>query len=178
MTDVVWSDQLLEDPTRSWLRSWPKRDPVARNDEREGIQRDPHIGVDAFAYSGESATLRAAEHDTAVEALAVLLERFQIIGFSLGAAERVTITKATEDAALTVLRNLTPEYQLPKLAPDGEGGVLLVWETADKSVILTVHGWTLHLVQAPAAALSDYVDDVPFDGQALPERIRKLIPKQ
>ena len=52
----------------------------------------------------------------------------------------------------------------------------MAWEDGEKTVLLTVDGWTLHLVRAPAEAVSDYLDDILFDGNDLREDILSSIP--
>ncbi len=155
-------------------------------DAREGIEDDAREGIerkiperDATSYSDDAATIRSAEHAATIQKLRQLLLRFQNEGFSFsGPNDESRITVASRFAAERLLNLLPTEYQLPRIAPDDEGGVILAWpDVGGQSVLITMDGWTLHLVNAPARNAADYLDDLPFDGETLVEPIRNRIPK-
>lgn len=182
MTEVCWSDAGLHRPgfdSRPTVpaprhQRWGRR----ADDQREGVRRDPTIQPDALAYTGDAATMQAAERARALRARFCLIRRFQREGFSQGNAYPNTISLASEEAAIAVLMCLSPDHELPRIVPDDEGGVIMAWETVGKMVLLTIDGWCLHLVRAPASDPSDYLDDVLFDGEVLPEVIDVAIPKK
>jgi len=65
---------------------------------------------------------------------------------------------------------------MPKISPDGEGGLLMAWETHGDLVIAVLDGWRIHLVAAATTPHARYLDDLPFDGEQIPKAILESIP--
>jgi hypothetical protein len=75
------------------------------------------------------------------------------------------------------LRALPAVKAFPRIAPDGEGGLLMVWESAGQPFLLTISDLHLHGVKAPHTPDAEYIDDVPFDpAQVIPDEILGAIP--
>ncbi len=158
---------------------WTYRQPSGwrrADDQREGVDRSLSDFFDAGAYSGEIATLPAAARERTILTLRGLLHRFQTIGFSHGVGQQHKISRSSEEAANAILACLPENRSLPTISPDDEAGVIMAWKSNTKTVLLTVDSWTLHLVRAPASSNSDYIDDVFFDGDTLPNEVVAAIP--
>ena len=72
--------------------------------------------------------------------------------------------------SVLVLRQLPKSMQLPQIAPDGEGGLLLVWE-GRKTVLATVDGSKIHLLLDPGTRNSTPYENLPLSGRALPPEL-------
>jgi hypothetical protein len=63
---------------------------------------------------------------------------------------------------------LPESFPLPKIAPDGDGGVMFVWNGLSKSTIMVIEGWVFHLVKNAGACDAEYFDNIPL--QEIPPR--------
>jgi hypothetical protein len=126
---------------------------------------------------GEAATRDALRHEEAREALIALVHRFAAYGLSWTGGESAKITAATQQAAEAFLRALPAGKAFPKISPDGEGGLMMVWEGAGDPLLLTIDNLRLHAVVAAATPRANYIDDLPFDwAQVIPQWILDVIP--
>jgi hypothetical protein len=79
--------------------------------------------------------------------------------------------KITPDSALAAslfIAHLTDEVPLPKIAADGEGGLMMMWEHRSDPLLVTIDNWRVHIVVSATTPRAQYHDDIPFDGSALP----------
>ena len=126
---------------------------------------------------GEAATRDALRHEEAREALIALVHRFAAYGLSWTGGESAKITAATQQAAEAFLRVLPAGKAFPKISPDGEGGLMMVWEGAGDPLLLTIDNLRLHAVVAAATPRANYINDLPFDwAQVIPQPILDVIP--
>ena len=89
-------------------------------------------------------------------------------------------TKVSEESALTAekfLRCLPTRVVLPKVAADGEGDIMFVWEDAGVSCIVTVEPKMLHLVSNPGSRAARQIDEQRFLGVQIPPTILRHIPR-
>lgn len=126
---------------------------------------------------GEAATPDVLRREEAREALIALVHRFAAYGLTWNPSEAGKITPMTELTAVVFLRALPAGKAFPKISPDGEGGLMLVWERVDGPVLLTIDNLRLHAVIAAATPAAEYIDDLPFDlPQDIPQQILDAIP--
>lgn len=105
-----------------------------------------------------------------------VLHRFETIGLSFGVGEEVKSDPVSVEASIAFLKALPDQYRLPKIAPDGEGGVTMRWSLDHFDVIVSVDGWSLYTTVAPSSDNPEYLDVFNFDGSAVPKEILKHIP--
>jgi hypothetical protein len=75
------------------------------------------------------------------------------------------------------LRALPASKAFPKVSPDGEGGLMMVWEGAGNPFLLTINDLHLHGVIAARTPHAEYIDGVPLDSaQVIPDKILIAIP--
>jgi hypothetical protein len=89
--------------------------------------------------------------------------------------------KVSEESALTAqkfLRCLPYGSVLPKVAADGEGDVMFVWEGPAVSCVVTVEPKTLHLVSNPGSKGVQQIDGQKFLGVQIPPTILRHIPSK
>jgi hypothetical protein len=131
----------------------------------------------AAAITGERLPTAAADRLTTLKDLVRLIMRFLAEGYStFGEASK--ISNVTARSAATFLALLPDEIPLPRIAPDGEEGLILAWEAGDRTVLLTIDGTMLHGVSLPAQGPNQYVDRIPFAGDEIPEAIARIMPQQ
>lgn len=126
----------------------------------------------------ELAELPAAtlEHERAREARIELLDDFAAYGLSWTAGASAKITFSTRNTAEAFLRALPRSKALPKLSPDGEGGLMMVWDDGGRTLLVTVDNALLHAVIGAATPAAEYIDDIPFWlEREIPQRILDAI---
>ncbi len=111
------------------------------------------------------------------QALIRLVRRFADVGLSWAAGQSAKITVITQLTAQRFLLALPAGKALPKISPDGEGGLVMVWEGATGPLLLTIDDFHLHAVIGATTRQAEYIDDVPFGpGRNIPQRILDSIP--
>jgi hypothetical protein len=126
---------------------------------------------------GEAATQEVLRHEEAREALIALVHRFAAYGMSWTHGKLAKITPVTESAAAAFLRSLPTGKAFPKISPDGEGGLMMVWETAAGPFLLTIDNLRLYGIIAAATPDAKYLDDLLFDWmQVIPQTVLDAIP--
>jgi len=185
VTDISMVDvDLRTQPNRFWDRMtessielagwWHNRVSPARAQAEvlrrwEEIHLPANTDIDIAVLPGEAATIEQISRQRERRELISLIRRLLADGFTWG--ERATpITPETERAAIALV-GLLPAA-MPKVSPDGEGGLLMVWEApADNPLLIVVDGCRLHMVTAATTARASYYDDLAFDGQQLPSEV-------
>jgi hypothetical protein len=90
--------------------------------------------------------------------------------------ETSKISDGSAKTAENFLRCLSDRNQLPKIAADGEGDVMLVWEDGGISCIVTVEPKLLHLISKPGGRGARRIDAQRFLGVQIPPTILRQIP--
>jgi hypothetical protein len=91
-----------------------------------------------------------------------------------GKPTRISVQTAL--TAIRFLKVLPPDRELPKVAPDGEGDLLFVWEPPNGNCIVTVEGNLLHMVDQPGTQHVQHVDLKEFVSRRIPVSILHAIP--
>jgi hypothetical protein len=121
----------------------------------------------ASAFPGVAITPAVAENQERRRVLLQVIGRFAAEG---------QISRTTLHAAEAFLEALPQTAQLPKVAPDSEGGVLMAWSVPGQPrTLITVADCTLHAVARAGTAQAAYFPDIPFDGTVARE-VLDLIP--
>ena len=89
--------------------------------------------------------------------------------------DRSAVEASAAETAKRFLRGLSDNMVLPKVAPDGDGDVLLVWDDGAPRLIVTVESARIHAAVNPGTSSSEHFDDIEF-GESIPNRIAKLVP--
>ena len=86
--------------------------------------------------------------------------------------EDAKITDTTAEAAKAFFTLLIKKVsKLPKIVPDGDGGLLSVWEKDETTAMLVIDGWNLHLVTHAMTPNAIYYDDRRFNEEEIPTEI-------
>ncbi len=106
-----------------------------------------------------------------------LVHRFAAYGLSWSNTEPAKITPLTQQVSEAFLSALPAGKAFPKISPDGEGGLMMVWQRAGDPFLLTIDDLRLHGVVAAGTDRAEYIDDLPFDlAEDIPQRILGCIP--
>lgn len=84
------------------------------------------------------------------------------------------ITLETSFAAISFLNQLPREIEFPKISPDGEGSLVLVWETGISSLLLTIEDRHIHMLRGATTPQAEYDDSLPFSDEIPQEVLRAL----
>jgi hypothetical protein len=87
------------------------------------------------------------------------------------------VREDSANSAAQFLRCLPGDAILPRIAPDGEGDVMLVWEGPRGNCIVTVEKRSLHLVSEPGKVNVHQVGPQQFLGFSIPPSILTSIPR-
>lgn len=109
-------------------------------------------------------------------ALIDLVHRFARQGLAWGEDDRGRISATTEATAERFLAAMPVRKALPRISPDGEGGLMMVWELSADPLLVTIDECLLQVVVAAATASATYLNDLPFDGTDIPENVLAAIP--
>jgi len=158
------------------FHAWRRvRRPIAREIEsREAVSVPDYTVIDISVLAGQAATADVFIAQRAKARLISLVQRFAVDGIALG-GEEVKIDRETADASIALIDLLPSSAPLPRIAPDGEGGLTAVWELPNEAVVIVVAEWRLNIVTSAASPNAEYFDDLPFDGEHLPQPLIEAI---
>lgn len=92
--------------------------------------------------------------------------------------EPVPVDRVSAETAFAFIRELPVDRAFPKVAPDGEGGIVLVWNQPDNRVLITVDEAKLLLVRDPGGPGSYHFSPLRFDGETIPPMIVDQLPRR
>jgi hypothetical protein len=153
---------------------WPRRKPslVGEVEYRENLTLVNPGTADVAVLPGRNLTADLLLRQNNLKKIKSLIETFFREPFSWGTHEPTEITWETQVASSRFIDLLPDDVALPRVAPDGEGGVTLHWETQDHRHHLGgVDGWRLHFVFDAGQEDARYVDNIKFDGDEIPNQI-------
>lgn len=122
------------------------------------------------AFVGQAATAQTLERLSARKRLHEAVDFFRVHGFFSGTGERLHITEAVRALAQRFLKLLPASIALPQVGPDEDGGLMFYWAAPSQTVV-TVDDYRLHCVKNAGTQAAEYIDDVPFEGEAIPAAI-------
>ncbi len=104
-----------------------------------------------------------------------ILERFSVQEDPWSDNQPEKITRETFLAARSFLKQIPGDVRLPKISPDGEGSLVLLWE-GRSSVLITIEDWRIHVVKGATTPGAEYIDDIPF-GDDIPDTVLRVLPR-
>ncbi|MGH7077506.1 MAG: hypothetical protein ACREFU_05355 [Acetobacteraceae bacterium] len=109
-------------------------------------------------------------------ALIDLVHRFARQGLAWAEGDRGRISATTEGTAERFLTAIPMRKALPRISPDGEGGLMMVWESPADRLLVTIDECLLQVVVAAATPRATYLNDLSFDGAEIPRNVLAAIP--
>jgi hypothetical protein len=92
--------------------------------------------------------------------------------------EPAPIDRLSAETALAFIRCMPADRAFPKLAPDGEGGIMFVWDSQERKAMITVDRAFLLLVIHPGESDSYHFRPLRFDGETIPPIIVEELPRR
>ena len=131
---------------------------------------------DIGVLPGKSATKANLERARWIQGTKALIRRLSQVGLARRTGRPVRISRSTEKAAIALANLLVPTtVPLPRTAPDGDGGLTFAWETSDRTDLLIVDGWTLHIVEDARGGNTNFEEDITFSGKLLSAEIEGFL---
>ena len=124
---------------------------------------------------GEAVTIDVVERNKRFRAALSLISDFERDGLDAGEGEPRKISSETAKTAKDLLRSLGASSELPRMAPDDEGSLVMVWEHKQAPVLIVVDGNRLHLAENATTPKVTYTNDLAFDGYVLPREITNAL---
>jgi hypothetical protein len=90
----------------------------------------------------------------------------------------IRIDKISAETAIGFIHQLPPDRAFPKVAPDGEGGIILVWDSGSQKELITVDRTSLLLIENPGQPSSYHFRPLRFDGERIPPIILEHLPRR
>ena len=103
-----------------------------------------------------TAVLDEIKYRAKKESLIKLAKRFASEVIAISEDDGEIIDQITVDMAVRFLSLLSNQYQLPRIASD-EGGILLVWRTPEKSTVITFVEHELYVADAAGSPFSRHI---------------------
>jgi hypothetical protein len=103
-----------------------------------------------------------------------LLHRFAVHGFSMSPDQAQVVSSEAAKAAVAFLRLIPTGISMPKVAPDGDGGALFVWDQGACPVLVGVDEARLYVVRDPNSERSTHLEAL-FDGESIPRNVMDLL---
>ena len=114
------------------------------------------LDLDVAVMPGECATPDVIANDSQRRLLASVIRKFE---------RHATVSSVSHEAAIAFVDALPRTAPLPKVAPDGDGGLFLAWTLESGArTLVTIDGWTIHCVSRAGTEKAKYYDDLAFDG--------------
>lgn len=138
---------------------------------------DTGLTVNLTVHSRGVDPIVVASQQRAKMALISAISTFWSEPTSTSETDTLSLTSATVAAAAALVRLLPAWTKLPTIAPDGEGGLLMAWESELSPLLIVIDGTSLHIVEAATTNKARYIDDIAFDNIRLPNEVLEALPK-
>jgi hypothetical protein len=92
--------------------------------------------------------------------------------------EPAPIDSLSAETAIAFIQQLPSDRAFPKLAPDGEGGIMFVWREQSPRALITADKGKLLLIANPGQPDSHHFRPLNFDGETIPALILEKIPRR
>jgi len=164
---------VLEDCRPNWskARLWD-------TEKRELLQAGELIIIDNTAMPGEAMTVQAIKKRDDRQNYISLIGHMARHGVSWDPDYTGTISFDTAQAATALFDKFDSGTVLPKISPNGEGGLMMVWGQPENQVLAVIDNWRIHLVTQATTPNAKYSDDLAFDGEVVPTVVLLAIPRQ
>lgn len=131
------------------------------------VQRPSKRRAEASALVGVAITAAVTKNEEERRTIADILSRL--------AVERY-ISKTSMHTAQCFIEALPQGKHLPKISPDGEGGVLFAWAVAGHGrTLITLSDWMAYAVADAGTPAARYLSDTPFEG-VIADELLAVIP--
>jgi hypothetical protein len=139
------------------------------------IPCEPSIPAEIVGNPGAPLTPETMRRQADAAALIHLIGQLVQDGISWSADDAVTISTGTAESALMFFQHLPTTSLLPKISPDGEGGLMAVWEKNGGTTLVIIDNFNIHLATGATTPDAKYFPELVFDGEQIPDVVLKAI---
>lgn len=122
--------------------------------------------VDVSVVPGERATVDVIQNAALRKRLIELIRRFQ---------NEDALSVSSSDAAEVFIEALPRNAPLPKISPDADGALLMVWVRDNDKTLVAIENWAIHAVAHAGTPLAEYYEDIEFEGGNIPQDILNIV---
>ncbi len=109
-------------------------------------------------------------------ALTAIIQKMEKVVPSWDGRDASPVSPEASETATRFLASLPSNRELPKVASDGDGNIIFVWEPPHGNCLMTVEPNLLHMVDKPGGPEVEHIDNQPFSGHRIPLAILSAIP--
>jgi hypothetical protein len=124
----------------------------------------------AFAYDPDVVRTRAK--------LIGVIKHLAAMSVTWTERDPIRIDEISAETAISFISQLPSDRAFPKVAPDGEGGIMLVWDSQQQKELITIDRTTLLLIENPGQLDSHHFRPLRFDGERIPPIILERLPRR
>jgi hypothetical protein len=136
------------------------------------LQRQPRVTPPSAASSYDPAAERRRAK------LIGVIKHLATNPISWTERDPIHIDKLSAETTIGFIYQLPPDRAFPKVAPDGEGGIMLIWDNPPQKELITVDRTTLLLIDNPGQPNSYHFRPRRFDGERIPPIILERLPRR
>jgi hypothetical protein len=130
----------------------------------------------------ESASITTWQYDPAIERrraeVIAIIKQLTRVPTTSSDRDAVSIDTLSAETARAFVQRLPADRAFPKVGPDGEGGLVLLWDGSSARALIAVDGTTLILVRDPGSPQSYHFSPMRFDGDTIPPIIIECLPRR
>jgi hypothetical protein len=105
-----------------------------------------------------------------------LITMFARDGFSMSGREGVRISDETARAASALITLFPNAIRLPKILPDSDGALTMVWGSETAPLLALIDGWCIHVAVRATTPDAKYYPGIPFNGSEIPSELANHLP--
>jgi hypothetical protein len=178
--DLIWNDPPITEERGEFeirYKRWAcGHSDYAEIEQREQISFAVALPADTSVLPGVALNPINLRRQRNLELLEGLIWQFALFGMSWGSGPWARVSLDARDAGISFIRGLGSRARLPKVTPDGEGNLLLVWEKVEGPLMVVVDGPRVHMVKRAATPQSEHIADLPFINGRVPAEVLCEVP--
>lgn len=151
------------------------QDQIEETPSTLNLPDEQNFPAETVGNPGAALTSETIRRQADAAVLCHLIARLVQEGISWSAEDAVKISMGTAESALMFFQHLPASATLPKISPDGEGGLMAVWEKDGRSTLVIIDNFNIHLATGATTPDAQYFPELVFDGEQIPDVVLKAI---
>lgn len=174
---TFWKDDLYasaraDEHSLNYYR--PSRSPVDFRDNAS-IESEQDAREDVTVALGELATFDVFENARQRKRLLNLIDTFATDGVSFAAQGYIPVSDDSRRTAVLLIKSLPRQALLPRIAPDEDGGLVMVWASGSEKVIVSIEDSRIYCVEHAGTDRAEYHDDLQLEAEQIPAEVISAI---
>jgi len=143
--------------------------------DAQDVWREPIRGAADLDLLGVIASKDALLREHKRDLLSRLIAQFAMEGYSRDCERSRRIAQETAKAATALIRSLPKNFDLPRVAPDDDGALAMLWTDGGKEVLGLLDEWQLHIVQHPGSPNAIYHEPFFVGNEGAPSELLDML---